>query len=130
MTALSLDLPTFAAIRTLAMPADANPNGDIFGGWLMSQMDIAGGITAEMRARSRVATVAVKGMEFHVPVAVGDIVSCYADIQNVGNSSITILVEVWVLRRRDIRNPIRATEGIFTYVAIDGDGNKRPIPPE
>jgi len=130
MTALSLDLPTFAAIRTLAMPADANPNGDIFGGWLMSQMDIAGGITAEMRARGRVVTVAVKGMEFHVPVAVGGIVSCYAHIQSVGTSSITILVEVWVLRQRDIRNPIKATAGIFTYVAIDGDGNKRPVPPE
>jgi len=96
----------------------------------MSQMDIAGGITAEMRAGCRVATVAVKGMDFHVPVAVGDIVSCYADIQNVGRSSITVLVEAWVLRRRDIHNPIKATEGVFTYVAIDDEGVKKSVPPE
>lgn len=116
------------ATRTLAMPADTNPNGDIFGGWLMSEMDVAGGITAEWRAGGRVATVAVDAMEFHVPVAVGDVVGCYAAIERVGRHSIAVTVEAWVLRRRDLEHPIRATGGRFTYVAIDDNGRKRPIP--
>ncbi|MCW9040758.1 MAG: acyl-CoA thioesterase, partial [Rhodospirillales bacterium] len=82
------------AIRTLAMPSDTNPNGDVFGGWLMSQMDIAGGVTAEWVASGRVATVAVQAMKFHRPVNVGDVVCCYADIMRIGTTSITVLVEV------------------------------------
>ncbi len=118
------------AIRTLAMPADANPNGDIFGGWLISQMDIAGGITAGARAHGRVATVAVTGFTFHKPVLVGDVVCCYADIQKVGNTSITIGIEAWALRRHEPNDRIKVTEGVFTFVALDEDGKPRPVPPE
>ncbi len=117
------------AIRTLAMPRDTNPSGDIFGGWVMSQMDVAGGITAGARAKGRVATVAVQGMVFHRPVHVGDVVCCYADIQQVGRTSITILVEAWVLRDRHAEDRLKVTEGIFTYVALDADGTKRRVPP-
>ena len=117
------------AIRTLAMPRDTNPSGDIFGGWLMSQMDVAGGITAGARAKGRVATVAVQGMVFHRPVHVGDVVCCYADIQRVGRTSITILVEAWVLRDRHAADRLKVTEGVFTYVALDADGTKRRVPP-
>jgi len=118
------------AIRTLAMPADANPNGDIFGGWVMSQMDIAGGITAYARAHGRVATIAVDGFIFHKPVLVGDVVCCYADIQKVGNTSITILIQAWALRKREVNDRVKVTEGVFTFVALDDNGKKRPVPPE
>ncbi len=118
------------AIRTLAMPADANPNGDIFGGWLISQMDIAGGITAGVRAHGRVATVAVTGFTFHKPVLVGDVICCYADIHKVGKTSITIGIEAWALRRDESKDRIKVTEGVFTFVALDGDGKPRPVPPE
>ncbi len=117
------------AIRTLAMPADANPNGDIFGGWLISQMDIAGGITAGARAHGRVATVAVTGFTFHKPVLIGDVICCYADIQKVGKTSITIGIEAWVLRRHDPKDRIKVTEGVFTFVALEADGKPRPVPP-
>ena len=117
------------AIRTLAMPADANPNGDIFGGWLISQMDIAGGITAGARAHGRVATVAVTGFTFHKPVLIGDVICCYADIQKVGNTSITIGIEAWVLRRHDPKDRIKVTQGVFTFVALEADGKPRPVPP-
>lgn len=118
------------ALRTLAMPADANPNGDIFGGWLMAQMDIAGGITAFSRAAGRVATVAVDGFTFHLPVQVGDVLCCYADIIKVGRTSITIRVEAWVLRQREKKRREKVTEGIFTFVAIDDSRQKRLIPAE
>ena len=116
------------AIRTLAMPADTNPSGDIFGGWVMSQMDIAGGITAGVRARGRVATVAVTGFTFHKPVQVGDVVCCFADIQHIGTTSIMILVEAWVLRRSEPERRVKVTEGKVTFVALDEEGKKRPIP--
>lgn len=118
------------AIRTLAMPADANPAGDIFGGWLISQMDIAGSVTASARAHGRVATVAVTGFTFHKPVLVGDVVCCYADIQKVGTTSITIGIQAWVLRRDKSKDRIKVTEGVFTFVALDDKGKKRPVPPE
>ena len=118
------------ATRRLAMPKDTNPNGDIFGGWLMAEMDVAGGTTAEWRAKGRVATVAVEAMEFHRPVWVGDVVCCYTRVLRVGRTSITVDVEAWVFRRRDKEHPVKVTEGIFTYVAIDEDGNTRPVPPE
>ena len=117
------------AIRTLAMPADTNPAGDIFGGWLISQMDIAGGVTASARAHGRVAIIAVTGFTFHKPVLVGDVVCCYADIQKVGTTSITIGIEAWVLRRDESKDQIKVTEGVFTFVALDGDGKPRPVPP-
>ena len=118
------------AIQTVAMPADTNPSGDIFGGWLLSQMDIAGGIVASQRARGRAATVAVEAMVFHRPVRVGDVLGCYAEIVAIGITSMTILVEAWVVRRQDPATRIKVTEGQFTYVALDADGKKRPVPPE
>ncbi len=117
------------AIRTLAMPADANPSGDIFGGWVLAQMDIAGGITAGRRARGRVATVAVTAMTFHLPVYVGDVLCVYADIEKVGRSSIAIHLEAWALRARQGER-VRVTEGRFVFVAIDAKGQPRPVPEE
>lgn len=116
-----------AAVRTLAMPADTNSAGDIFGGWLMSQMDIAGEITARQRARSRVVTVAIDGMEFHQPVYVGDVVSCYTEITKVGKSSLTIHIEAMAMRGISGEN-VKVTEGTFVYVALDGNGRPCPIP--
>ena len=117
------------AVRTLAMPADTNPSGDIFGGWLMSQMDIAGGIVAGARARGRVVTVAVDGMEFHKPVYVGDLVSCYAEITHIGHTSIAVHIETFARRRRNAKT-IKVTAGVFTYVALDSKGRPRPVPEE
>ena len=114
------------AVRTLAMPADANASGDIFGGWLLSQMDIAGGIAAHDLSRGRVATVAVEAMEFHLPVYVGDLVSCYAEVTRVGRTSITVRVETEA-RRRHTGETIKVTEGIFVYVALDENGRPRPV---
>lgn len=116
------------AIRALAMPADTNQHGDIFGGWVMSQMDIAGGITAGARAKGRVATVAVTGFAFHRPVLVGDVICCYADITRVGSTSITIHVEAWVTRRSESQAHFKVTEGVFTFVALDAKGRKRKVP--
>jgi acyl-CoA thioesterase YciA len=114
------------AIRTVAMPADANAHGDIFGGWVLSQMDLAGGGVAAQRAGGRVATVAVTAMTFHLPVLVGDEVSCYGRVVRVGRSSIAVHVEVWV--RRDVTDRrIKVTEGLFTYVAIGTDRRPRPV---
>lgn len=114
-------------IRTLAMPADTNPSGDVFGGWLMSQMDVAGGVAADKRARGRIATVAVTAMTFHRPVFVGDLVSFYVEIIKIGRSSITTRVEAWVLRRSEEGRQIKVTEGTFTYVAIGPDRTPRPV---
>ena len=114
------------AVRTLAMPADANASGDIFGGWLLSQMDIAGGIAAHDSARGRVATVAVEAMEFNLPVYVGDLVSCYAEVTRVGRTSITVHVETEA-RRRDSGETIKVSAGIFVYVALDENGRPRPV---
>jgi len=117
------------AVRTLAMPADTNPSGDIFGGWVLAQMDLAAGIVAVQRARGRVATVALDGMSFHRPVYVGDLVSCYAKVTGIGRTSITVLVDTFVLRGRT-GEEVMVTEGRFTLVAIDDDGRPRPVPPE
>jgi len=117
------------SIRTLAMPADANPNGDIFGGWVLSQMDIGGGIAAGRRARGRVATVAVDAMTFHLPVYVGDVLCVYADLERVGRTSMTLWLEAWALRGR-LGERVRVTEGRFTFVAIDETGKPHPVPPE
>lgn len=113
-------------IRTIAMPADANSNGDIFGGWLMSQMDLGGAILARGTAHCRVTTVAIDGMSFLRPVNVGDIVSCYAQLLAIGRTSMKIAVEAWVQRYADTR-PLRVTEGTFTYVAIDDTGKPQPV---
>lgn len=115
------------ATRTLAMPADANPSGDIFGGWVLAQMDIGGGITAGQIARGRVATVAVDAMTFHLPVYVGDVLCVYADVARIGRSSLTLHMEAWALRGRQ-GDRVRVTEGSFTFVAIDETGRPRPVP--
>ena len=117
------------ATRTLAMPGDANPSGDIFGGWVLSQMDIAGGITAGQRAQGRVATVAVTAMTFHLPVYVGDVLCVYADVEKLGRTSMTIHIEAWALRGR-IGKRVRVTEGKFVFVAIDAEGRPRQVPAE
>ena len=117
------------AIRTLAMPADANPSGDIFGGWVLSQMDIAGGIVASQRARGRLATVAITAMSFHLPVYIGDVLCVYVDIERIGRTSIATWVEAWALRRRGGQR-VRVTEGAFVYVALDAEGRPRPVPEE
>ena len=112
--------------RTIAMPADTNANGDIFGGWLLSQMDIAGGIAASKVAKSRTVTVSIDAMNFRKPVYVGDLVSVHANLVRVGRTSMTIHLEAWVVRRKETR-PILVTDGNFTYVAIDEQGRPQPI---
>ena len=112
-------------IRTIAMPADTNPSGDIFGGWLMAQMDLAGGNAAARRAQGRVATVAVEAMSFISPVKVGDEVSLYAQVLSVGRTSIRIRVEAW---RRQAEQANRVTDAVFTFVALDAQGRPRPVP--
>jgi acyl-CoA thioesterase YciA len=115
------------AIRAVPMPADANANGDIFGGWVLSQMDIAGGQVAAQRARGRVVTVAITAMTFHQPVMIGDEVSFYGVVTRVGRSSIAVHIEAWV-RRGLSDERIKVTEGLFTYVAIGPDRRPRPVP--
>lgn len=129
MTKTQLPPPGTAAVRTLAMPADTNPAGDIFGGWLMSQMDIAGSIIAHQRAGGRVATVAVEGMTFHEPVYVGDVVTCHAEIARTGRTSITVRVESTATRGRT-GETVTVTGGTFVYVALGEDGRPRPVPAE
>ena len=113
-------------IRTIAMPADANPDGDIFGGWIMSNMDTASGVFAARMAKGRVVTVAVDAMTFHKPVFVGDDVSCFCYELKRGNSSITIHVDVWAARHHS-DNVVKVTEGVFTFVAVGSDGRPRPL---
>lgn len=116
-------------LRTIAMPADANADGDIFGGWVLAQMDLAGGSLAVQRAHGRVATVALTGMTFHLPVFIGDEVSCYGTVIKVGRTSITIHIESWVRRHRSGER-VKVTEGTFTFVAIGEDRRPRVVPPE
>ena len=118
------------ALRTRAMPGDTNPAGDIFGGWLMGQMDIVGGIVARQRARGRVVTVAVDGFMFHKPVHVGDVVCCYTDLLDIGRTFIKFLTQARILHKRQTGRRVKVTEGIFTFVAIDEDHQKRPVPPD
>jgi acyl-CoA thioesterase YciA len=114
--------------RTLAMPADANPSGDIFGGWVLSQMDIAAGLCAAQRARGRVATVAVDAMHFIKPVYVGDVLCVYTSIAKEGRSSVAVSVEAWALRNR-LGERVKVTDGLFTMVALDAHGKSTPLPP-
>jgi acyl-CoA thioesterase YciA len=114
-------------IRTLAMPADTNANGDIFGGWLLSQMDVGGGIFASKIAKTRTVTVAIEAMNFRKPVYVGDLVSVHANLVRVGRTSITVHLEAWVMRRKEVQS-ILVTDGNFTYVSIDEEGKPRVIP--
>ena len=118
------------ALRVVQMPADLNPAGDVFGGWIMAQADIAGGIVAHRRARGRVATVAVQSFLFKQPVSVGDVVSFYVSDVRVGRTSITVAVEVYAERNPSAPVTVKVTEATFTYVALNEDGSKRPVPPE
>jgi acyl-CoA thioesterase YciA len=118
------------ALRVVPLPADLNPAGDVFGGWIMSMVDIAGSIAARRRARSRVATVAVNSFVFKQPVSVGDLVSFYSDVVSVGNTSVTVDVEVYVERNPENAVALKVTEARLTYVALDHHGNKRTIPQE
>lgn len=113
-------------IRTLAMPADTNPSGDIFGGWVLSQMDIAGSIAAHERIRGRTVTVAVEAMTFIAPVKVGDVLCIYTTVERIGTTSITVAMEAWARRNR-LDDRVKVTEGRFVYVSIGEDGRKRPI---
>ncbi len=114
------------SLRTIAMPADTNPNGDMFGGWMMSMMDLAGANKAVEIAKSPVVTVAVDAMEFHLPAFVGDEVSCYSVVEKIGNTSIKVKVEAWA-RRRTSHDSHKITEGTFTYVAIGRDRKPKKI---
>jgi acyl-CoA thioesterase YciA len=118
------------ALRVVPMPADANQNGDIFGGWVMSQVDIAGSIPASRRARGRVATVAVNSFVFREPVLIGDLVSFYADITREGRTSITVAVEVYAQRNPTDIICVKVTEASLTYVAVGGDRRPRELPPK
>lgn len=113
-------------IQTIAMPKDTNPNGDIFGGWLMSQMDLGSGILASKTAKGRVVTVAMEGMSFLHPVRVGDTVACYAWVERIGRSSMTIPVEAWAHRYKS-GEVVRVTRAVFTYVAVDAEGRPMPV---
>lgn len=116
-------------IRVVAMPADANAAGDIFGGWLMSQMDLAAGTAAALRARGRCVTVAIDKVILHQPVLIGDEVSLYTDIIRTGRTSMSIHVQTW-RRARHSHETVKVTEGVFTFVAIDDERRPRPLPPE
>lgn len=113
------------------MPADTNPHGDIFGGWIMSQMDIAGGIMAKKIAESRVVTVAVDSIKFLKPVHVGDVVSCYGKLKKIGTTSITITLEIWITQppglKQDKEAMLKVTQANFTYVAVDDKGKKQTV---
>ena len=114
-------------LRMVPQPADMNGNGDIFGGWVLAQMDIAGGTVASRAAQGRVATVAITAMTFVQPIKVGDLVSIYGEVRKIGNTSVTVWLETVVERRLD-PTPIRVTEGTFVFVAIDENGKPRPVP--
>lgn len=116
-------------LRVVPMPADVNQHGDIFGGWIMSQVDIAGGIVAARRARGRVATVAVNEFTFKQPVSVGDVVTFYGEIARTGRTSVTVAVEVYAQRNPDDVVTVKVTEARLTYVAVGTDGRPRPLPP-
>ena len=113
-------------IRTLAMPADTNANGDIFGGWLLSQMDVGGGVFASKVAKSRTVTVAIEAMNFRKAVYVGDLVSVYGKLVRIGRTSLTVHLEAWVVRRKEMQS-ILVTDGNFTYVSIDEQGRPQEI---
>lgn len=118
------------AIRVIAMPKDANPGGSIFGGWIMSQVDLAASIAALERARGRVVTVAVNSFEFKEPVFIGDLISCYAEVIKVGKTSITIKVEVYAQRDPEHVKTVKVTEAQLTFVALDENRKPRPVPKE
>ena len=128
MTKAELPKNKIPAIKIAAMPKDTNPGGSIFGGWIMSQIDIAAGIAALERAKGRVVTVAVNSMEFHEPVFVGDVISCYADVIKTGNTSITVKVEVYAERNPSNKETVKVTQAELTFVALDENRKPRQLP--
>ena len=132
MTDKNITLPEgkIPAIRVAAMPKDTNAGGSIFGGWIMSQIDIAASIPAFERAKGRITTVGVKSIEFHEPVFVGDLISCYADIIETGHTSITVKVEVYAERNPANKQTVKVTEAELTFVALDENRKPRELPPE
>lgn len=117
------------SLQNIAMPADTNWSGDVFGGWIVSQMDLAGAIHVERLTKGRCATIAINQMSFLVPVKVGNVISSYTKILKVGNTPVQVQIEVWI-SHDDSREPVRITEGVFTFVAVDVKGNKRLISEE
>lgn len=131
MSEIPVQLPdSQPTLRLMTMPSDLNPNGDVFGGWVMSQVDIAGGVAAMRRARGRVTTVAVNAFQFKQPISVGDVVSFYSTITKVGRTSMTVDVAVYAERNFFKPITVKVTEAVLTYVAIDASGEKREVPPE
>lgn len=126
MTAQPPQVPGGPQLRTIAMPADANAGGSVFGGWTLSQMDLAGGSFAAERADGRVVTVAIEAMRFLRPIAVGDEVSCYCTAEEAGETSVKVKIETWARGRGRGKAPEKVTEGIFTFVAIDEEGHPPP----
>ncbi len=124
------EVPGGPHLRTVAMPRDSNAGGAIFGGWTLSQMDLAGGTFAAERAGGRVATVAIEAMRFLRPIRIGDEVSCYCSLEERGETSLTVKVETWTRGRGQDKAPEKVTEGVFTFVAIDEDGHPRQLPAE
>jgi acyl-CoA thioesterase YciA len=124
------EVPGGPQLRTIAMPADANAGGSVFGGWTLSQMDLACGSFAAERAGGRVATISIDAMRFLRPVAVGDEVSCYCSLKKAGDTSVVVKVETWARGRGRGRAAEKVTEGVFTFVAIDDAGHPRPLPEE
>lgn len=125
------EMPDFdkaPALRVYASPADVNTNGDIFGGWVLSHMDVAGAVVAARRAGGRVATIGIEAMKFHRPVSIGDEVNFYAHVIRVGNTSIRVKIDTWVRRGFDAE-VVKVTEGVFTYVSIGEDRRPRQVPP-
>ena len=120
------EIPGGAQLRTIAMPRDTNAGGSIFGGWTLSQMDLAGGSLATEQAEGKVATVSIEAMKFLRPVEVGDEVSCYCRIGEVGDTSVAVKIETWK-RERGGKNAEKVTEGVFTYVALDENGKPRKL---
>lgn len=127
MTGTGVEPKGEVTLQTIAMPADANGNGDIFGGWLMAQMDLGSSVLARARSKGRVATVQVDAMTFHKPVSIGDLVTIHSEMLREGHSSMRVGVEVWVTRL-PAGDRIRVTTGVFTFVAIDESGKSRPLP--
>jgi acyl-CoA thioesterase YciA len=125
---LALPKGKIPALRVVPMPADSNQNGDIFGGWIMAQVDVAGGTVAGRVARGRVATVSVNSFVFKQPVQIGDVLSFYAELQRIGNTSVTVNVEVYAERGRADTKVVKVTEATLTYVAIDANGKPRAVP--
>jgi acyl-CoA thioesterase YciA len=130
MAAVTLPAGKEPALRVVPMPSDANQHGDIFGGWIMSQVDIAGAVTAAARSRGRVATIAVNAFQFKQPVFIGDLLSFYAEIVRVGTTSVTVNVEVYAQRNPADIETVKVTEATLTYVATGPDRRPRVIPPQ